>query len=48
MAHVLHVGIKDEKMIAPYARVTSYRDRCLVRPAWKRTMDDYLVRVQAA
>jgi len=47
MSHVLK-GIKDEALIAPYAHVTSYRDRCLARPAWKRTIDNYLVRVEAA
>jgi glutathione S-transferase len=34
MAHVLLSGIKDEKLIAPYPAVVSYRDRCLARPAW--------------
>ena len=40
MAHVLS-GIKDEGLIAPYPRVSAYRDRCLARPAWKRTIDAY-------
>ena len=47
MAHAL-TGIKDEKLIAPYAGVAGYRDRCFARPAWKRTIDAYLARVQAA
>ncbi len=47
MSHVLK-GIKDEGLIAPYTNVTSYRDRCLARPAWKRTIDNYLSRVEAA
>ena len=47
MSHVLK-GIKDEALLAPYAHVTSYRDRCLARPAWKRTIDNYLARVEAA
>jgi glutathione S-transferase len=47
MAHVL-AGIKDDSLIKPYARVASYRDRCIARPAWKRTLDSYLARVEAA
>jgi glutathione S-transferase len=47
MSHVL-TEIKDEGLIAPYAHVTSYRDRCLVRPAWKRTIANYLARVEKA
>ncbi|MEO6688131.1 MAG: glutathione S-transferase family protein [Dokdonella sp.] len=47
MAHVLSAGIKDEKLIAPYPRVASYRDRCLARPAWKRTIAAYCARVEA-
>ena len=47
MAHAL-TGIKDEKLIAPYAGIVGYRDRCFARPAWKRTIDAYLARVQAA
>jgi len=47
MAHVLSSGIKDEGLIAPYPGVTSYRDRCLARPAWKRTVEAYCTRVEA-
>jgi len=47
MAHVLSAGIKDEALIAPYPGVTSYRDRCLARPAWKRTVEAYNARVKA-
>ena len=47
MAHVLAV-IKDERLIAPYTGVTSYRDRCLARPAWRRTIEAYCARVEAA
>ena len=46
MAHVLD-EIKDKSLIQPYARVASYRDRCFARPAWKRTLDSYLARVEA-
>ena len=47
MAHVLSAGIKDEGLIAPYPRVVSYRERCLARPAWTRTIDAYCARVEA-
>ena len=47
MAHVLSAGIKDESLIAPYPTVAAYRDRCLGRPAWKRTIDAYCARVEA-
>jgi glutathione S-transferase len=47
MAHVLASGIKDEALIAPYPAVLAYRDRCLARPAWKRTLEAYFARVEA-
>ena len=47
MAHVLSAGVKDESLIKPYAGVMAYRDRCLARPAWKRTMEAYCARVEA-
>ena len=47
MAHVLYSGIKDERLIAPYPGVVSYRDRCLARPAWKRSIEAYSARVKA-
>ena len=46
MVNVLSSGIKDEGLIAPYPRVVSYRDRCLARPAWKRTLEAYCARVE--
>jgi len=46
MVHVL-AGIKDEALIRPYPEVTSYRDRCLARPAWQRTIEAYCARVEA-
>ncbi len=46
MAHVL-AAIKDETSIRPYPVITSYRDRCLARPAWKRTIEAYCARVEA-
>ena len=47
MAHVLSAGIKDEQLIAPYPGIASYRDRCLARPAWKRTIEAYFAQVKA-
>ena len=47
MALVLS-GINDPGLIAPYPRTLSYRDRCLARPAWKRTLEAYGARVEAA
>jgi glutathione S-transferase len=47
MAHVLSAQIKDEGLLAPYPGVVSYRDRCLARPAWKRTVEAYNARVEA-
>ena len=47
MAHVLYSGIKDKRLIAPYPALASYRDRCLTRPAWQRTLKNYLARVEA-
>lgn len=47
MAHVLSAGIKDEALVAPYSAVTSYRARCMARPAWKQTFEAYAARVQA-
>ena len=47
MAHVLHSGIKDKGLIAPYPGLASYRDRCLARPAWQRTLKAYFAQVEA-
>jgi len=47
MAHVLSSGVKDEALMAPWPKVRAYRDRCLARPAWTRTLDAYLARVVA-
>jgi glutathione S-transferase len=48
VAHVISMGARDESLIAPYAGVAAYRDRCLARPAWKRTIEAYDKRVEAA
>ena len=47
MAHVLLSGVKDEGLIAPYAALRAYRDRCLARSAWRRTIEAYCARVEA-
>jgi glutathione S-transferase len=47
MSHVLS-PIKDETLLAPYARVRAYRDRCKSRDAWRRTIDAYCERVEPA
>ena len=47
MAHVLSAGIKDERLIAPYLGIASYRERCLTRPAWKQTIAAYFAMVEA-
>lgn len=48
MTHVLSGGLKDKRLISPYPKVVAYRDRCLARPAWKRTLEAYYARVEAA
>lgn len=46
MSHVLSV-IKDERLLKSYTHVRDYRDRCLARPAWQRTLKRYNDNVQA-
>jgi glutathione S-transferase len=47
MSHVLGAG-SDQKLLDPYAHVRAYRARCMERPAWKKTLDAYCERVEAA
>ncbi|MBC8069635.1 MAG: glutathione S-transferase family protein [Deltaproteobacteria bacterium] len=47
MAHVLGGGT-DPALLQPYANILAYRARCNERPAWKRTLDAYCKRVEAA
>lgn len=47
VTHVLDAGTKPE-MLNPYANLLAYRARCTGRPAWKRTVDAYQARVEAA
>ena len=47
MAHV--VGVEAEaEMLAPCKHVRAYVDRCRARPAWRRALDAYCARVEAA
>jgi glutathione S-transferase len=48
MAHVLSSGIKDDAMLDGFPGVAAYRDRCLARPSWQRTIEAYCARVEAA
>ena len=47
MTHVLDAGTHQE-MRKPYPNLLAYRARCTERPAWKRTVDAYSERVEAA
>lgn len=45
MAHVL-AGVKDQSLLEAYPGVRKYRDRCLERPSWKRTLEKYFKNVE--
>jgi len=47
MTHVLEGGTTHE-LLTPYANILAYRARCTERPAWKKTLDAYCERVEAA
>ena len=47
MTHVLDAGTRRE-MLEPSANILAYRARCTERPAWKKTVDAYCERVEAA
>jgi glutathione S-transferase len=47
MTHVLGGGT-DTELLKPYANIIAYRARCMDRPAWKKTLDAYYARVEAA
>src|SRR5262245_52553580 len=47
MTHVLGGGT-DPALLAPYANIRDYRARCADRPAWKKALDAYCERVEAA
>lgn len=48
MTHVLSAGSTDPELLEPYRHVRGYLARCTDRPAWKRTLDAYYARVEAA
>ena len=47
MTHVLGGGT-DPELLKPRANILAYRARCAERPAWKKALDAYLKRVEAA
>lgn len=47
MTHVLGGGT-DPDLLTPCANIRAYRERCLERPAWKKALDAYFERVEAA
>jgi glutathione S-transferase len=47
MTHVLGGGT-DQELLKPYANVRAYKARCTERAAWKKTIDAYCERVEAA
>jgi len=48
MTHVLSAASTDQALLKPLTHVRSYLTRCMDRPAWKRTLDAYCKRVEAA
>ncbi len=47
MSHVLCI-VQDPALLEPYPRVRAYRERCMSRSAWKKTLEAYDARVQKA
>jgi glutathione S-transferase len=47
MTHVLGGGT-DPALLKPYTNILAYRARCTERPAWKKTLEAYNERVEAA
>ena len=47
MTHVLGGGT-DQNLLKPCPNVLAYQKRCTERPAWKKTIDAYCERVEAA
>src|SRR3954470_16078505 len=47
MTHVLG-GATDQELLKPCTNILAYRARCTERPAWKKTLDAYWERVEAA
>jgi glutathione S-transferase len=47
MTHVL-AGGTDQNLLKPCSNILSYRARCTERPAWKKALEAYCARVEAA
>ena len=47
MTHVLDAGT-DQEMLKSYPSLIAYRARCTGRPAWKKPLEAYRERVEAA
>ena len=47
MTHVLGGGT-DQNLLKPCPNVLAYRKRCMERPSWKKAIDAYCERVEAA
>lgn len=45
MSHVLSIA-QGSALLEAYPRVRDYRERCMSRPAWKKTLEAYNARVQ--
>ena len=48
MSHVLAAGSTDQSLLKRWSNVLAYQARCAERPAWKKTLEAYLARVEAA
>jgi glutathione S-transferase len=48
MTHVLSAGSTDPALLSPHEHVRAYLAQCMDRPAWKRTIEAYRARVEAA
>jgi glutathione S-transferase len=48
MSHVLSAASTDQSLLEPYPNVLAFQKRCAERPAWKKTLDAYCERVEAA
>jgi glutathione S-transferase len=47
MTHVISGGT-DQSLVKPHANVLAYQKRCMDRPMWKKTIEAYRDRVEAA
>jgi glutathione S-transferase len=44
----VQVPVAESELLAPYAHVRAYLERCQARPAWHRAHEAYCARVEAA